>query len=243
MKAEYMTVAVRTGGKGMNGISLLLLESSMPGIKRTRMKTQGWWTSTTAYIRLENVKVPTNHIIGELNNGFKCIVTNFNHERWVFAIMSNRCARVCLEEAIKFAKVRKTFGKRLVDHPVIRQKIAEMIRQIEAAHALIEQITYQMTQGLSAKMIAGTMAATKVQSTKTMEFCAREASQILGMSSFNINLHTYSLVYLHESGGASCIRGGHGEKIERIYREVRQCAIAGGSEEILNDFAVRQCKL
>jgi alkylation response protein AidB-like acyl-CoA dehydrogenase len=98
-----------------------------------------------------------------------------------------------------------------------------MARQIEATHALVEQTAYQMREGVDHRLLAGAIALLKVQATKTFDFCAREASQILG--------------------GASCIRGGHGERIERLYREVRVNAIAGGSEEILLDLAVRQAKL
>ena len=94
---------------------------------------------------------------------------------------------------------------------------------IESTHSLIEQIAYQMSMDVDDKLLGGPIALLKVQATKTMEFCAREASQVLG--------------------GASCIRGGHGERIERLYREVRQNAIAGGSEEILLDLAMRQARL
>ena len=106
---------------------------------------------------------------------------------------------------------------------MIRAKIAEMARLIESTHALIEQTAYQMKTGVDDKLLGGPIALLKVQATKVMEFCAREASQILG--------------------GASCIRGGHGERIERLYREVRVNAIGGGSEEILMDLAVRQARL
>ena len=71
---------------------------------------------------------------------------NFNHERWGSCIQANRFARVCYEESFKFAHKRKTFGKRLVDHPVIRYKLAQMSRQVECAHAQLENITFQMTQ-------------------------------------------------------------------------------------------------
>ena len=223
MRAQYFTVAVRTGGSGMGGVSLLLVERDMPGVTIRRQKTQGWWTSSTTYITFEDVRVPVQNLIGKENDGFRPIMHNFNHERFVFAAMSNRFARVCLEDAIKYARVRKTFGKRLADQPVIRAKIAEMARVVESTHALIEQIAYQMTMKVDDKLLGGPIALVKVQATKTMDFCAREASQVLG--------------------GASCIRGGHGERIERLYREVRQNAIAGGSEEILLDLAMRQARL
>jgi len=223
IKADYYTVAVRTGGDGMKGISLLLIETALPGVTARRMKTQGWWASNTAYITFEDVKVPVSNLIGKENDGFVHVMRNFNHERFVFAAMASRFARVCLEDAIRYAKVRKTFGKALIEQQVIRHKIAEMARQVESTHALLETVAFQMKQGLNEKQLAGLIALTKVQATKTMDFCCREASQVLG--------------------GASCIRGGKGERIERLYREVRQNAIAGGSEEILLDLALKQSKL
>ena len=69
---------------------------------------------------------------------------NFNHERWALCIQASRFSRVCLEEAFKYAMKRNTFGKKLIEHPVIRLKIAEMARQVECTHAQLENITYQM---------------------------------------------------------------------------------------------------
>eukprot|EP01112_Ceratiomyxa_fruticulosa_P002087 TRINITY_DN1221_c0_g1_i1.p1 TRINITY_DN1221_c0_g1~~TRINITY_DN1221_c0_g1_i1.p1 ORF type:complete len:459 (-),score=118.76 TRINITY_DN1221_c0_g1_i1:87-1343(-) len=215
-KADFYTVAARTG----KGVSVFILEKTMEGVTARRMKTQGWLTSNTAYLTFENVKVPKENLIGKENEGFKYIMYNFNHERFVLAAMSNRYARVCLEEAYEYARVRKVFGKTLIEQPVIRQKIGEMGRQVEATHALLEQIAFQMKQKVPDSQLGGLIALTKVQATKTFEFCAREASQVLG--------------------GNSCVRGGKGDKVERLYREVRVNAIGGGSEEILLDLAVRQ---
>jgi len=116
MKADYFTVAVRTGGKGMTGISLLLIERSREGIKCRRQKTMGWNTSTTTYISLENVRVPVNNLIGKEGQGFLAIMLNFNHERFTMCSSSIRGARGCVEEAIKWAKKRKTFGKPLINN-------------------------------------------------------------------------------------------------------------------------------
>ena len=223
VKADYFTTAVRTGDKGMHGISLLLLEKEMPGITVRRMKTQGWWVSNTAFIVFENVRVPVKNLIGKENRGFYAIMRNFNHERFTLAAMSNRYARICIEESIRYARIRKTFNKRLIDHQVIRHKIADMVREVESTHALLEQLAFQMNSDVNDNLYTGLLSLAKVQATKTMEFCAREASQIFG--------------------GNSYIRGGQGEKVERIYREVRVNAIGGGSEEILFDLAMRQARL
>ncbi|KAK3233931.1 hypothetical protein CYMTET_40827 [Cymbomonas tetramitiformis] len=220
--ADYFTVAVRTGGKGMNGVSLLLVERS-EGVETKQMDCMGVWSSGTTYVTFTDVKVPVSNLIGQENAGFQYIMLNFNHERWCLAAQASRFARVCLEESIKYASKRRTFGKKLVDHQVIRWKIAEMARQCEACHALVEQVTYQMnSMGPEESMmrLGGDTALLKVQATKTFEYCAREAAQIFG--------------------GASYVRGGQGEKIERLYREVRAYAIPGGSEEIMLDLGVRQ---
>lgn len=221
--ADYFTVACRTGGAGMNGVSLLLVERTMPGISTRHMPCSGVWASGTTYITFEDVKVPVENLIGKENKGFKCIMYNFNHERMGIAIQATRFARVCYEEAMKYGHKRKTFGKKLVDHPVIRNKLAHMARKIEATHAWMEVLIYQamtMDPELQMLKLGGPVALLKAQSTQTFEFCAREAAQIFG--------------------GLSYSRGGQGEKVERLYREVRAYAIPGGSEEIMLDLGMRQ---
>jgi len=221
--ADFFTVACRTGGQGMRGISMLLLEKEMEGITCKQMQCMGVWSSGTTFLTFDDVKVPVENVIGKENEGFKVIMVNFNHERWGFVAQANRFARVCLEDAFKYAHKRKTFGKRLIDHPVIRWKIAEMARQIETTHSMLEHITYQMCQMSkteAADRLGGVCALIKAHSSKVFEYCAREAAQIFG--------------------GASYVRGGQGERIERLYRDVRAYAIPGGSEEILLDLGVRQ---
>lgn len=124
---------------------------------------------------------------------------------------------------MKYAHKRKTFGQKLIDHPVIRLKLAHMFRQIEASFAWLENMIYQcQTMGDVEAMLklGGAVAGLKAQATVTFEFCAREASQIFG--------------------GLSYSRGGQGAKVERLYRDVRAYAIPGGSEEIMLDLSIRQ---
>jgi len=218
--ADFFTTAVRTGKEGMGGISLLLIERDMPGFTIRRLKTQGWASSSTTHLLFENVKVPVKNLIGKENHGFRAIMINFNHERWVGIVKTIRGCRSCIEEAIKYARLRKTFGKRLVEHQVIRHKIAEMARLTETAFALLETLTFQMQNGID---VSALLALLKVHATKTLEFCAREASQVIGGNSF--------------------LKTGPGAIVERIYRDVRVAAIGGGSEEIMLDLAMRQSKL
>lgn len=87
--SDFFTVAVRTGGSGAGGISLLLVERG-PGVKTTRMKCTGVWASGTTYVTFEDVKVPVENLIGKENEGFKIIMYNFNHERLTVIIQANR---------------------------------------------------------------------------------------------------------------------------------------------------------
>ncbi|MEO8144357.1 MAG: acyl-CoA dehydrogenase family protein, partial [Betaproteobacteria bacterium] len=81
MRADYVTVAVRTGGPGAAGVSLLLIERDRPGFTRAPLKKMGWWCSDTASLHFDNVRVPAANLIGEENAGFRAIMRNFNSER------------------------------------------------------------------------------------------------------------------------------------------------------------------
>eukprot|EP00929_Paragymnodinium_shiwhaense_P082624 TRINITY_DN43646_c0_g1_i1.p1 TRINITY_DN43646_c0_g1~~TRINITY_DN43646_c0_g1_i1.p1 ORF type:complete len:409 (-),score=82.91 TRINITY_DN43646_c0_g1_i1:278-1504(-) len=224
MHADYFTVGARTGAQGFFGISLFIVHRDTPGITTTRLQTQGWLCSTTTTVAFDGVRVPAANLLGKENEGFLPIMLNFNSERFGICVMANRMSRCCLEDAIRYARVRKTFGKPLIKHQVIRHKLAEMARHILATHSLNACIARDMAEGGESARAAGQLALAKVQATRTFEFCAREASQVLG--------------------GKSYLRGGGpGSRIERCYREVRVLAIGGGSEEIMLDLATRQAKL
>lgn len=75
--SDYFTTAVRTGGEGMNGVSVLLIERSFGGVSTRKMDCQGVWSSGTTYVTFEDVKVPVENLVGKENQGFKVIMTNF----------------------------------------------------------------------------------------------------------------------------------------------------------------------
>lgn len=214
MRADWLTCAVRTGGEGASGVSLLLIDLNAKGVSRTRLDKMGWRCSDTAALFFDDVEVPVEHLIGPENGGFIGIMRNFNSERLGMAMGCCAFARVCLREAVEWAQNRVTFGKTLVGHQSIRIKLADMARQVNATQSWVDLCAWQMQQG---KDQPADFAMLKVQATQMLESVAREAAQVLG--------------------GASYIRG---SKVERIYREVRVNAIGGGSEEIMLDLAGRQ---
>lgn len=214
MRADYFTTAVRTGPDGPSGLSMLVIDGDSPGLERTKLDKMGWLASDTATLYFDDVRVPVENLLGVEGAGFSMIVNNFNAERIDLAAQSVAFARVCFDKALEWAQERETFGKRLVEHQVIRHKLVEMDRRINACQAWLELLAWRLNQGDDP---VAEIAEAKVDATMTFEFCAREASQILG--------------------GASYLRG---DTVERLYREVRVQAIGGGSEEIMRDLASRQ---
>lgn len=128
--ANYLVTAVRTGeeGSGMGGMSLILIDTTLPGVKIRKMETQFDNAHNTTFITLTNVRVHKSQLIGEEGSGFLYIMHNFNHERYLICIDACRKSRICFTEAFKYAMSRKTFGKPLISHQIIRYKLAEMIR-------------------------------------------------------------------------------------------------------------------
>ncbi len=129
MRADYITTAVRTGGPGAGGVSLLLIEGATPGLTRTPLKKMGWWASDTATLHFDNCRIRAGNLLGEEGAGFKLIMQNFNNERLTMAAGCTAAARVCLDEAIEYAKQRQTFGKALAQHQVIRHKLVDMAQR------------------------------------------------------------------------------------------------------------------
>jgi alkylation response protein AidB-like acyl-CoA dehydrogenase/predicted heme/steroid binding protein len=181
------TTAVRTGGPGHNGISLLLIEdpksASEGTITKHKIKTSYSGAAGTSLLIFENVLVPRENLLGQENQAFKLIGMNFNHERWYICCISAAFARNCLAECYRWAIQRKAFGKRLIDQPVIRYKLAEMSAITECMEAWIESLTYQMTQMSPAEQfekLAPAIALCKFASTRYGVKLADNACQIFG---------------------------------------------------------------
>ncbi|KAG7055797.1 acyl-CoA dehydrogenase domain-containing protein [Colletotrichum scovillei] len=221
IRASHMTTAVRTGGPGIKGISVLVIPLDLPGVSRRKISNSGWNAGDSTWVTLDNVKVPANHLIGQENAGFQYIMTNFNKERFILAVLMNGQARICLEDAWAYAIDRHTFGKPLMYHQIIRHKLITMARYIESHWAWLEQIAYHAhTTGSMGTELASRIAMAKIHGGRLLELANRDAQQIFG--------------------GAGYQRGGVGARVEQISRDLRVNIVGGGSEEIITDLAVRQ---
>jgi acyl-CoA dehydrogenase len=217
LRADFYTVAVRTGGPGASGVSLLLIERDREGFSRTPLKKMGWWCSDTATLHFDNVRVPATNLIGEEDAGFRIIMHNFNAERLGMAAAAVGFAQACLDDALAWARERQTFGRHLIEHQAVRHKLIEMQTRIHAARALVYDTAWRLESAPRDPTLIAQLAMTKNFAARVMQFCADGAVQTLG--------------------GAGFIRG---TRAERIYREAKVFAIGGGAEEIMKDLAARQ---
>ncbi|RMJ23139.1 acyl-CoA dehydrogenase [Aspergillus sp. HF37] len=222
--ADFCTAAVRTGGPGRTGISLLVIPLKASGVTCRRMYNSGVNASGSTFIELDDVRVPVDHLLGEENKGFPMIMSNFNPERLALACASLRLARVCAEDAFNYAIQRETFGSPLIQKQAIQAKVFKFGLMIEPAYAFMEQLVNIVEQTKDRPTddvkIGGMTALLKVMSTKALEKSVREAQQILGGAGYN--------------------KAGKGARIEQISRDARVHVVGGGSEEIMMGLALQE---
>jgi acyl-CoA dehydrogenase len=214
MRADYYTVAVRTGGAGMEGLSLLLIEKGTEGFSQTPLKKSGWWTSDTATLYFDNCRVPAANLIGAENAGFRGIMKNFNLERLGIAATIVGSTKCIFDETKRYAGERQTFGKYLREHQVVRHKLIDIAIRIQAMEAMLDSAIWKVIQGDQA---IPEIALLKAFTATEHEKCAADAVQLFG--------------------GAGIIRG---SKVERAFRESKILSIGGGSTEVMKDLASRQ---
>jgi acyl-CoA dehydrogenase len=223
MRADWITVAVRTGeGRGAGGISMLLVPGDAPGITRTRLSKMGWLCSDTAQLHFDNVRVPARYLLGDEGGGFRMVMGNFNGERIGLAAGALGFSQACLDEALAWARERKTFGAALIEHQAVRHKLVDMQMRIASTEAWLEAVSaegdaHEAAGRINAPEWVAQVCMLKNHATQTMQFCADQAVQILG--------------------GMGFMRG---TVSERIYREVKVMMIGGGAEEIMKELAARQ---
>ena len=209
-----MTTAVRTGGPGHGGISLLVVEKGTPGFTVDRALTKmGWHCSDTAELSYVDVRVPVENLVGEQDSGFYQIAEQFVVERIALAVHAYGIAARSLALAAAYAKERDTFGRPLASRQVVQHQLVEMHRLVETARVY--------TRHVAALHVAGedVVAQACLAKQTAVEACDHVVDRA---------------VQLH--GGAGYM---HGTEVERHYRDSRILAIGGGATEVLTDLTAR----
>jgi acyl-CoA dehydrogenase len=211
-RADFVTAAVRTGGEGHGGVSLLVIEKGTPGFEVSRkLKKTGWWASDTAELHFDGCRVPVANRIGPENGAFPMIMMNFAAERLMLAAQCVAIAELAYRESIAYARDRKAFGKPLTGFQVTRHKLADMASRIAAARSLTGEVVVRALRGEDLA-VAGLAAKAKNVATDMCSFVCDQAVQIHG-----------GYGYMRES------------LVERLYRDARLYPIGGGTREIMNE--------
>ncbi len=213
-RADIVTCAVRTGGEGHAGISLLVIERGTPGFTVSRkLKKTGWWASDTAELSFQDCRVPVENLVGEEGQGFLAIMLNFVSERLFIAAQCVAIAELAYRESIAYARERHAFGKSLSGFQVVRHKLADMASRIAAARALTGEVATRYVRGENA---SGLAAMAKNAATDMCSFVVNEAVQIHGG-------YGYMREYV----------------VERLFRDARLYPIGGGTREIMNEIIAK----
>jgi acyl-CoA dehydrogenase len=209
-RADLLVTAVRTGGEGYGGVSLLVIETNTQGFKVARkIRKMGWNASDTGELVFEDCRVPVGNLVGEEGRGFYGIMENFQYERLSLAVMAHQVAQIAYEESLRYAQTREAFGKPLTGFQVTRHKLVDMATKIVVAR----EFNYR----LAARMAAGENVVTEVSMAKN--FSCEVCDKVV-----------YDAVQIH---------GGYGYAreylVERLYRDARILSIGGGTTEIMKE--------
>jgi acyl-CoA dehydrogenase len=213
-RADFFTVAVRTGGEGAGGISLLLIERERVGVAVSApLAKMGWLCSDTAEITFDAVRVPATNLIGSENGGFLALMRQFASERLAAAVLAYATAQRCLDLTLQWVRARQTFGRPLSTRQVVAHRVAEMAQRTDVAR------TY--TRAVVDDWLAGDDVFTRVAMAKNTAVAA-------------CDYVVDNAVQLH--GGMGYMRG---SEVERHYRDSRILGIGGGTNEIMTDVIAR----
>lgn len=213
-RADFVTTAVRTGGPGAEGVSLLVIEKGTPGFTvGRRMEKLGWHCSDTAELSFADVRVPVTNLVGAENSGFLAIMQNFAAERVSLATQAYATAQRCVELTLGWCRDRETFGRPLASRQLVRHRLAEMHTRAESARAHVLDV--------AARVAAGEMVMTEVAMAKNTAVAA--CAEVVDAA---LQLH----------GGFGYLRD---SEVERHYRDQRILGIGGGATEIMNEIIAK----
>jgi butyryl-CoA dehydrogenase len=189
-------------------VSAILLEKGTPGFSSEKLKFKmGMRTATTGRLKLENVKVPRSHLLGEAGKGFKMALKTLDGARIGVAAQALGLAQRAFDESVKYAKTREQFGAPIAKLQAIQWMIADMSIRLEAARALTYKAAMMEDRGEPINLVA---AQAKLFASETANFCVNKAMQI--------------------HGGYGYI--GEFSEIEKLYRDQRVTEIYEGTSEV-----------
>ena len=223
--ADFVTVAVRTGGPGNGGLSLIVVPTDAPGFVRgRRLKKLGTHASDTAEIAFQDCRVPGRNLVGTEGGGFKLIMQGFEGERLVLALIACAQMRLMWEEARRYGHERKAFGQPLLGFQVWRHRLADALATLEAAEALTGRA---LDLYVSGQPCNGPISTAKLFATESALDLARACAQIFGGMGY---MEECLMARLHRDSLALTIGAGTSEMMREIIARTSGLAASGETE-------------
>ncbi|PWW62326.1 acyl-CoA dehydrogenase [Actinokineospora spheciospongiae] len=215
VRADFVTTAVRTGGPGAHGVSLLVVEKGTPGFTVSRkLEKMGWHCSDTAELSYVDCRVPVSNLVGAENTGFVQIAQNFVAERLTLAVQAYATAQRALDLSLEWCRLRSTFGRPLISRQAVQNTLTEMARRVDVSRVYARDVALRHLAG---EDVIAEVCFAKNTAVEAGEWVVREAVQLFG-----------GLGYMRES------------EVERHYRDIRILGIGGGTDEIMTMLAGRR---
>jgi acyl-CoA dehydrogenase len=182
----------------------------MEGVSVSRsLKKTGWCASDTAELAFDDVRVPADNLVGAEGTGFITLMKNFEAERLGLAAYGVATAALALEEARRYVRERKVFGRPLVGFQVTRHKLADMATRVSTARTLVYQVAHAKDRG---EPIMTEVAMAKNYAAEVAVSVTYDAVQLFG-----------GMGYMRET------------VVERLSRDARILPIGGGTQEIMKE--------
>ncbi len=217
-RASFVTMVVRTGdraeGDPWSGISLFLVDTELPGFEVERLLDKvGMRSSDTAHLRLTDVRVPGEALLGDEGNGFKQIMWELQGERLAVSTQSVAGAQLGIDMALAYARQREAFGKPILSFQALRHQLIDAMTEVDACRALLYDCADKWNRGIYAtKEIAMCKLA-----------CARMAFDVAD-----------TVLQVHGGFGYS-----EESDVARHWRDSRLARIGGGTDEVQREIIAR----
>ena len=216
LTADSICMAVKTDPtKEKEGISLLIVDTASLGFSITHQPGMlGWRSSNMVELKLENVRVPVNRVIGEENQGFTYLSQITPWQRIMFALFSIGLAERSMQDTMLYSKQRKQFGQTLNQFQVLQHKMVDMAVEIEKAKNLAYRTLYLLVGGQDAE----------VEATMAKAYAGEMIKQITDSS---VQIHG-GMGYMMET------------PVQRYWRDARALSISGGTTQLMNETLTRR---
>ncbi|MHB1486834.1 MAG: acyl-CoA dehydrogenase family protein [Acidimicrobiales bacterium] len=211
--SDFVWLAARTDPEAPKhkGISILLVDTSLPGFKVTPIHTLGGGRTNATYY--EDMRVPTSALVGRENEGWKMITTQLNHERVALAPVGN--IEASLDAVVAWARTQRSGdGRRLIDHQSVNMALARVKAKAEALKLFNWRVAWGLEDGALNPADASAM---KVFGTELRIEACRALMDVVG-----------SAAYLADGAPNDVLAG----ELERTYRQAPVGTFGGGVNEV-----------